>query len=145
MFTHSHINVCLRIVIMGGDISNGNRIQIKRAVIAAHLSCNKKYKIFGQGTDYQAEVKKDASMVVRSKRQLMKADVWRCCQGWDVWRLPRSCPLTGARFFWYVCYNKLLVDDYTHTGDIFSLVHNKKRQNYIRWEKVIQHWTTDGN
>ena len=30
-FTHSHTNVCLRIVIMGssGDICNGNLIQIK--------------------------------------------------------------------------------------------------------------------
>ena len=63
----------------------GNRVQIlmrKRNgilnyVIAAQLGSYKKkqYKIFGRGTDYQAAVKKDSDVVVRSRRQLVKADV----------------------------------------------------------------------
>ena len=83
--------------------------------------------IFGQGTDYQAEVKKDAGMVVGSIRQLLKADVWRCCQGWDVWRPPRSNLLTGARF-WYAFVRWWL---YTWRGRIQPsskkklMVHNK--------------------
>ena len=35
----------------------------------------KECKIFGQGTDYQAEVTKDSGMVVRKRRQLLKADL----------------------------------------------------------------------
>ena len=96
------------------DICNANWIQINGS------------NVMSTGTDYQAEEKKNAGMVVESIRQLLKADVWRCCQGWDVWRLPWSNLLTGARFWYAFVIKKLLGDDYIHEGDTFSLVARKK-------------------
>ena len=53
--------------------SNG----ILNHVIAAQLSCNIKqtYKIFERDTVYQADVEKKPDMVIRSRCQLVKADV----------------------------------------------------------------------
>ena len=67
-----------------GNICNGNRIQIKGSNVMGFkimylqrstVAMKKECKIFGQGTDYKAEVKKDDGMVVGKRRQLLRADV----------------------------------------------------------------------